>query len=143
MKNDNDSWRDDCPLREEVEDCRGKSRTFVITCDEVGLGFTLRAQEQGVDQGYEFAAYSETSPYNALGRLRQKMYRGLATRHITGPYGEYRMLHDSIAGRITSDGEGGVLLVVDGIPLSLAEFGSILASHERWSFELQITDSLE
>ena len=143
MKNDNHSWRDDFPLREEVEDFRGKFRTFVITCEEVGLGFTLRAQEQGVDEGYEFAAYSETSPYSALGRLRQKMYRGLATRHITGRRGEYRMLHDSVAGRITSDGDGGVLLVVDGIPLTLAELASILASHEGWSFELQIRDSLE
>ena len=53
------------------------------------------------------------------------------------------MLHDSLSGRITSDRDGGVLLVVDGIPLSLEEIGSILASHEGWSFELQITDALE
>jgi hypothetical protein len=139
----NHSWRNDFPLRDEVEDFRGKFRVFVISCDEVGLGFTLRAKEQVAEDGYEFAAYSETSPYDALGRLRQKMHRALAMRHITGHSGEYRMLHDSIAGRITSDRDGGALLVVDGLPLTLEDLGKILESHEGWSFELRITDSLE
>jgi hypothetical protein len=139
----NHSWRNDFPLRDKVEDFRGKFRIFVISCDEVGLGFTLRAKEQGAENGYEFAAYSETSPYDALGRLRQKMHRALAMRHISGRPGEYRMLHDSVAGRITSDPKGGTLLVVDGLPLTLEDLGKILESHEGWSFELRITDSLE
>ena len=144
MNKENHDWHADFPLREEVEDFSGKERTFLIDCYETALGFTVRAQEQRAEEnGYEFAAYSETSPYSALGRVRQKMYRGLATRHITGAPGSYRMLHDTLSGRITSDGDGGVLLVVDGIPLSLEEIGSILASHEGWSFELQITDALE
>ena len=143
MKTKNHGWRADFPLREEAEDFSGKMRTFLIDCHEGALGFTVRAQEQGAEDGYEFAAYSETSPYSALGRVRQKMYRGLATRHITGAPGSYRMLHDSLSGRITSHGAGGVLLVVDGVPLSLEEIGSILASHEGWNFELQITDALE
>jgi hypothetical protein len=144
MRTENGSWQDDFPLREEVEDFSGKARTFVINCHETGLGFTVRAEEQGVDgTGYEFGAYSETTPYCALGRLRHKMYRALATRHITGSPGNYRMLHDSLSGRITSDGECGILLVVDGVPLSLEELGSVLGSHEGWSFELQITDALE
>lgn len=135
------------PLEEQVEDFSGKLRTFVIDCHEGPLGFTLRAHEKGSEGlGYEFGAYSETSPYNALYRVRQKMYRGLATRHITqapGTVGGYRMLHDRLGGRITSDGQGGVVLVVDGVPLSLEEFGALLASHEGWTFDLQITDGLE
>lgn len=142
MKKENPDWHADFPLREDVEDFSGKARTFLIDCHETALGFTVRAQEQCVENGYEFAAYSETSPYSALGRVRQKMYRELATRHITGAPGGYRMLHDSLSGRITSDDDGGVLLVVDGVPLSLEEIGSILVSREGWSFELQITDSL-
>jgi hypothetical protein len=71
------------------------------------------------------------------------MHRGLAARHITGSPGDYRMLHDRLSGRITSDGKGGVLLVVDGIALGLEDLGSILESHEGWSFELQILDGLE
>jgi hypothetical protein len=131
-------------MREEVEDYTGRARAFVITCHEGGLGFTVRAEEEGRrGAGYQFAAYSETSPYSALGRLRQKMYRGLATRHVTGPPGRYRMLHDRLSGRITSDGEGGVALVVDGIALGIEDLASILASHEGGAFELQIVDALE
>ena len=115
-----------------------------MTCHEGPLGFTVRAQEHVAQEtGYEFAAYSETSPHNALGRLRQKMYRGLATRHITKSQHGYRMLHDKLSGRIASDGNGDVLVVVDGIPLSINDLAHILVSHEGWSFDLKIIDSLE
>jgi len=144
VKKAKQGWEADFPMREEVEDFSGKKRTFVITCHETGLGFTVRAvEEEGQGTGYEFAAYSETSPYSALGRLRQKMYRGLATRHITGSPGRYRMSHDKLSGRITTDREGGVVLIVDGVPLRLDDLSSILASHEGWGFEMQIVDALE
>lgn len=144
MKNDNQDWNSDFPIDEEVEDHAGRTRRFLFTCHQGPLGFTVRAQEQGAQgTGYEFAAYSETSPYHALGRLRQKMYRGLATRHITRSLHGYRMLHDTLSGRIASDGNGGVLVVVDGIPLSIDDFARILVSHEGWSFDLKIIDSLE
>jgi hypothetical protein len=56
---------------------------FVIECYEGPLGYTVRASEEGSKGlGYEFGAYSETSPYRALGRVRKKMYRGLATRYL-------------------------------------------------------------
>ena len=144
MKKNRQPWEKDFPIREEVEDYAGKARAFVITCHEGGLGFTVRAKEEGdQESGYEFAAYSETSPYSALGRLRHKMRRALATRHITGSPGGYRMLHDRLSGRITSDGSGGVMLVVDGAPLGIDDLASILGSHEGWAFELQIVDALE
>lgn len=144
MKKDNPGWDADFPMREEVEDYAGNARVFVITCHEGGLGFTVRADEEGSrGTGYEFAAYSETSPYSALGRLRQKMYRALATRHITGSPGAYRMLHDKLSGRITSDGHGGVVLIVDGTRLGIDDLASLLASHEGWAFEIQIVDALE
>ena len=144
MKKGKHGWDADFPLREEVEDYAGTARVFVITCYETPLGFTVRAAEEGSrGSGYEFAAYSETSPYSALGRLRQKMYRGLATRHISGSPGAYRMLHDRLSGRITSDGEGGVVLIVDGVPLGIDDLASILASHEGWAVEMQIVDALE
>ena len=71
------------------------------------------------------------------------MHRGLATRHVTESPGAYRMLHDRLSGRITSDRKGGVQLVVDGIALGVEDLASILESHEGWSFELQIVDALE
>ena len=144
MKNGSQDWNNDFPIEEEVEDHAGRTRRFLITCHQGPLGFTVRAQEQEAQgTGYEFAAYSETSPYNALGRLRQKMYRGLATRHITKSLHGYRMMHDKLSGRIASDGNGGALVVVDGIPLSIDDLAHILISHEGWSFDLTIMDSLE
>jgi len=144
VKKSEQDWGADFPIREEVEDYGGRTRAFVINCHEGGLGFTVRAEEEGRrGAGYQFEAYSETSPYSALGRLRQKMYRALATRHVTGSPGAYRMLHDRLSGRITSDGKGDVALVVDGIALGIDDLASILASHEGWGFELQIVDALE
>ncbi len=138
------TWNNDFPIEEEAEDHAGSTRRFLITCQEGPLGFIVRAQEQGAQgTGYEFAAYSETSPHNALGRLRQKMYRGLATRHITRSLHGYRMLHDKLSGRIASDANGGALVVVDGIPLSIDDLAHILISHEGWSFDLTIIDSFE
>ncbi|MBZ5638867.1 MAG: hypothetical protein LAO51_08950 [Acidobacteriia bacterium] len=144
MKGTKVNWRSDFPIREQVEDFAGRERTFVITCHEGGLGFTVRAEEEGGQGfGYEFAAYSETSPYSALGRVRQKMHRGLATRHITGSPGGHTLLHDRLTGRITSDGQRGVVLVVDGTPLDIDDLASILGSHEGRCFDLRILDALE
>jgi hypothetical protein len=137
-------WAEDFPIREEVEDHAGRRRAFVINCHEGGLGFTVRAEEEGSpDAGYQFAAYSETSPYSALGRLRQKMRRGVATRHLTGSSGAYEMLHDKLSGRITSDSDGGLVLVVDGKGVGIENLVAMLLTHEGWEFELQIVDALE
>ena len=144
MRNDGLNWQRDFPMREEVEDYAGRGRVFVITCHEGGLGFTVRATEEGREgTGYEFAAYSETSPYSALGRVRDKMRRGLATRHITGSRGAYQMTHDQLRGRISSDRETGVFVVVDGIPLTMEDLAEILSTHEGWGLELRIVDALE
>ena len=141
MRIDSHNWNADFPIRDEIEDHAGKMRVFVITCDEGGLGFTVSAEEEGTEGlGYRFAAYSETSPYDALGRLRLKMRRSVAIRHLSGRSDGCRMLHDTLSGRITSDGEGGVVLVVDGIPLSLGEFSSILEGHEEWGFDMRLID---
>ena len=83
------------------------------------------------------------SPYSALYRARQRMRRDLATRHVTGSSGAYQMLHDLVSGRITFDGDRGVVVVVDDIPLGIEDLQSILQSHEGWGFELRIVDALE
>jgi hypothetical protein len=144
MKRRVTGWKADFPILEAVEDFAGKQRKFVINCHEGGLGYTVRASEEGKNRmGYEFAASSETSPYSALGRVRDKIACGLATRHITTSNRELRMLHDTLRARITSAGEGRVALVVDGIPLSIEDLETVLQSHEGWEFELRIVDSLE
>lgn len=134
----------DFPIRETVEDHAGAHRPFLITYRSGGLGFTVTAEEEGKDGlGYRFSAFSETSPYNALGALRRKMYRALATRHITWSEGHCRPLHDILRGRITVDGDGDLVLVVDGTPLTLEDLRQIFAMHEGWDFKLQIVDYSE
>jgi hypothetical protein len=144
MKSGAANWQSDFPIREEFEDFSGKRRMFAIHCHEGALGYTVRACEEGAEHlGYEFAAYSETSPYSALGRVREKARRGLATRHITGAAGSYQMLHDQLRGRITSDGDGVVVLVIDGIPVAIEELASLLQTHEGWEFGLEVVDALK
>jgi len=59
VRNREQGWEADFPIREEVEDHAGRARSFVINCHEGGLGFTVRAEEEGrAGVGYEFAAYS-------------------------------------------------------------------------------------
>ena len=45
------------------------------------------------------------------------------------------MLHDHLVGRITADGEGGTILVVDGLAVSLDELARMLEGLEGWEFE--------
>lgn len=134
-------WQSDFPIREEFEDFSGKLRTFIIDCHEGPFGYTVRAREEKPKgEGYEFAAYSETTPYSALGCLREKARRSMATRHLSR---DRDMLHDALRGRITSDGHGGVLLVVDGLAVDMDELARFLSIHEGWEFELKIKDDLE
>lgn len=136
-------WKKDFPIHEEVEDFSGRQRSFVIDCHEGPFGFTVRASEEGKERlGYEFACYSETSPYAALGRVRDKMARGLATRHLSSAKGPNEMLHDTLEGRITSK-DGDVALVVDGVALSIADIERMVGSREGWGFELRIVDPLQ
>ena len=137
-------WTNEFPREEEAEDFAGNVRRFEVTCYYNGLGYSVRAVEVGREwNGYVFAAYSETSPYAALGRVRQKMYRGLATRHLTGTPGAYHMLHDTLKGHIAWSEETGVVLVVDGKAVSTENLATILGGYEGWAFELTITDALE
>lgn len=134
-------WESDFPIREEFEDFSGRMRTFIIDCHEGAFGYTVRAREEKPkDEGYEFAAYSETTPYSALGRLREKAQKAMATRHLSI---DRDMLHDILSGRITSGGEQRVLLVVDGVGIEIDDLARFLRTHEGWEFELRIKDSLD
>jgi hypothetical protein len=138
------SLHSDFPMRDIVEDYAGRERVFEINCHENALGWTVRAVEEGRDGGgYEFAAYSETSPYSALGRVRDKMRRGLATRYIRESQFGYELTHDQIRGRIESDLEGGISLIVDGLPLSIDDLAQILSAYEGWTLSLRVEDGLE
>jgi hypothetical protein len=137
-----DSPTAEFPLRDEVEDFAGRKMVFVIDCDESAAGYSVTAVEEGKDHfGYEFSGYSETSPWGALGMVRRKMARALATRHlIKREKGAQYPLHDTLRGRITSrDGEP--VFVIDGIPLSLEQLGKALLGCEGWDFRIDLIDS--
>ena len=92
--------------------------------------------------GFIFESFSETSPYSALGKIRDKMRKALATRHITKSDHGYSMMHDELKGRITCDAQGEPALIVDGIHLTLDNLGHIFSSREEFEFSLKIVESL-
>jgi len=69
------------PFEEAFEDFAGNKRTFILSCFHTGEGYVMDAKEKGKENGYEFSAYSETSP--PFGQLRKKMKRMMAIRHLT------------------------------------------------------------
>ncbi len=134
----------DFPIVETVHDHSGTPRRFTIELHRVGLGFSLRAQEESENEnGYEFSAFDSTCPYLALGELRNKMRRALATRHLVSPAqgADLTMLHDGLAGHIGwSEEAGGIVFVVDGSPLTLEDIERLASMHEGWQFSLRFAD---
>lgn len=136
-------WSKDFPLQQEAEDFAGRIRTFTVDCIEFPMGYTVRAVENDTDHmGYVFESFSEISPYSALGKIRQKIRKALATRHITRSEYGYDMMHDELTGRISCDDQGEPMLVIDGIHLTFDEFGQFFSSHEGFEFSLKIKESL-
>lgn len=136
-------WSKDFPLQQEAEDFAGRIRTFTVDCIELPMGYTVRAVENDTDyMGYLFESFSETSPYSALGAIRSKMRKALATRHITKSKYGYGMMHDELKGRITCDAQGEPALIIDGIHLSLDQLGHFFSCHEGFEFSLKIKESL-
>src|SRR6058998_2338059 len=109
-KNENDPEKD-FPIQEMVHDFNGKERKFEITYRDVGLGFAVDAREIGKEEGYEFSAFDATSPYLALGKLRDQIGKMLSTRHLIKREGKWNILHDTLKGRIAYN-EGQALFVV-------------------------------
>ena len=126
------------PIRETFHDFAGSKREFVITLGPHPNGFFLKAREQvssESDAGYEFAAYSPVDPFFALGVLRDKIRKGLATRYLSHTDGMRGLGHDRLEGRVGFDG-----VVVDGEFISFDEFCSMLQAYEGFHISLEIAD---
>jgi len=127
------------PTSESFPDFTGKRREFVIELEVQSRGYFLRAQEKrrsGEEGGYTFAAYSPVDPFFALGLLRDKIRKGLATRYLlVVEHGRRTPSHDRLKGHI---GYGGV--VVDGEFIAFEELCSILDTYEGFQFSLTIVD---
>jgi len=131
----------DFPVRQAFTDCSGQTRHFVISYFRASLGFGVQAEEQGKDgQGFFFREFDATSPYLALGRLRARIRKALATRHIEqSEPGHFQATHQTVRGRISyCDGE--VAFIIDGQLLTLPQFGKMVETFEGFEFRLDIRD---
>lgn len=132
------------PVREDFVDGCGQLRWFVISMDEVQLGYAISATEdETADQdGYYFREFDPNSPFLALGRLRRRIRHALATRHLEERIsGEFLPLHDTLMGRISYSGEEHeVAFVIDGKFLTLAQFAKMVETYEGWQFRLHFLD---
>jgi hypothetical protein len=127
---------DPFPASEVFVDCCGRSREFDLELLDIGRGCFVRATERVAgNDGYAFAAHSETDPWLALGRLRDKIREGLATRYLVEGQHPPSLTHDVVAGHITYGG-----IVVDGRQLGFDELTTLLSSYEGWHFTLKIVD---
>lgn len=131
----------DFPIRQAFTDCSGQTRHFVISYFHVSLGVAVQAEEEGKDgQGFFFREFDATSPYLALGRLRQRIETALATRHIEQPEpGNFQATHRTVRGRISYFHDE-VAFVIDGQLLTLPQFGKMVESFEGFEFRLDIRD---
>jgi hypothetical protein len=131
----------DFPIRQAFSDCSGRTRHFVIKYFRASLGFGVQAEEEGKDgEGFVFREFDPTSPYLALGRLRGRIEKALATRHIEQREpGNFQATHRTVRGRISySDGE--VAFVIDGQLLTLQQFGKMVETFEGFEFRFDIGD---
>lgn len=127
---------DSFPASETFVDYCGKPHEFALDLLVTPSGYFVRATERvSTGEGYAFAAHSETGPYLALGRLRGKIQKGLATRYLAVGEPEPRLGHDVAVGHIAYGG-----VVVDGRYLTFDELAGILSTHEGWQFKLQVAD---
>jgi hypothetical protein len=131
----------DFPFRQAFIDYSGQPRHFVISYFHASLGFGVQAEEEGKEgQGYYFREFDATSPYLALGRLRGRIRKALATRHLEQPEpGNFQAAHQTVRGRI-SYSEGEVAFVIDGQLLTLQQFAKMVETFEGFEFRLDIRD---
>lgn len=138
----------DFPFIETYPDCAGKKRKFKIECVELpGPGWVVTALEvkrSESEYGYEIKAFSETNPYSALGKVRDKIRKNLAIKYLDLSSDHLSLTHDVMKGVIVYDREtGGCGLLVDGEFLSLRDFAQIIDMYEGWEFQMRISDEIE
>jgi hypothetical protein len=112
--------------------------------EPVQLGFAISATEEETqdDDGYYFREFDPNSPFLALGRLRARIQRALATRHLEERTpGEFLPLHDTLRGRISySSEEDEAAFVIDGKSVNLSQLAKILQMYEGWQFRLDFLE---
>ena len=137
------------PVR--LADCTGKSHEFHFSTRLFGTGVALDAIElcNGHPDGYKFQVigHPEDDLLALLGRLIEKMRRGLSVKHLDeDKFGLQIADHQIVRGRIECDADNDdrmPLLVVDGIEITWQEMGRMLMTFEGFQFKLEIRDKSE
>jgi hypothetical protein len=125
------------PREEKYVDCSGMERLFEITLKPIIVdGYLVHAREITNDKyGYEFSIYSSASPFEALGRLRHKIRRGLSRKYLSKHQEQITFSHDEAVGEIDGDG-----IIIDGRLVNWHELESILISFSGFQIKLQISE---
>jgi len=122
----------DFPKKNYFVDFEGKEREFEYLISETSIGYLVRARETK-ELGYEFEAFSETNPFNALGELRQKIRKRLSTRYLQKEKDGLCFYHDEAKGQI---GYGGV--IIDGIFVPFDRLNSMIQTYEGFLIEIKL-----
>ena len=124
----------DFPETDSFLDFEGKERTFRYSVQDIGNRYSVRAIENR-ENGFQFQAISESTPYPALGDLRHKIRKRLSTRYLQAEEGRLHLYHDEAIGQISHEG-----VIIDGRYIPFEKFTSMLQEYEGFLIELRIKD---
>ena len=134
-----------------LTDAKGETHEFHFRTRLFGTGVALDAFElrDGQPAGYQFQVIGDPADdlLALLGRLIEKMRRGLSIKHLKNDalglqIAEHQIVRARIEWDDASDGQA-PLLVIDGREITWEEFGHMLMSFEGWQFKLEIRDLSE
>ena len=140
QKNNQPDVKKDFPIIDEYHDCAGKKKVFQINNQQLPNGWFLTAIEQQSDEhGYQIEAFSETSPYLALGEIRKKIRKALSVKYLGLSADSVTLTHEKMCGSLIYDRESESHgLLVDGRFISMTELETILSGYEGWEFDFSI-----
>ncbi|WP_448657289.1 DUF7713 domain-containing protein [Pseudoxanthomonas mexicana] len=123
------------PSSAKFTDFAGNIRIFNFS-GYLTNGYTVVAKETvDSDQGYEFSAFSYSSPHEAMSNVVSKIRTSLATRNLD-PHNFPHLIAHQCVGRVA---HGGV--VVDGEFVAWEKFTEMMQSYEGWEFSLDFGDT--
>jgi hypothetical protein len=141
-------WTDDFPMTETYPSALGRDVEFYITAKDLTTGFLIEATEteksRGKRFGFTLSCFSRVDPYEALGNLRRKIRKRLATRYLaTHEAASAWLSHDELVGIIDYDIDSDEIIIqVDGEALTMDQLATILKGHEGFEVRLQIVEQL-
>jgi len=116
--------------------------------EELPIGYSVSAEEtkksRGKRCGYHFRVFSNSDPYDALGIIRQKIRKNIATKYIDDSEDTLALTHDRLVGRIDySSEENEISIEVDGRRITMDQLKDILSAYEGFELFLEIKEQSE